>query len=393
MSKLGFVGIDTKDEKEKEQYFNNLDNFQIKKIDFLNYMKYKTDTKFFLWRMYVNHIHPQEKLLNKDLMFFTSEEISDFATGKFQNRESYRRSMLNFTSQYMQYGINVTKQIQVNSASFINIAKLTKNKPKVLKKIVWGLDEFYEKIWEISAIMTINDTIPLLLARYGVMGKDLDEMLNLKWGDVDLENNVISIIDHSTGELKKQYYTDNRFSDYMREYKEECEYNYNDDFVLMQKYAKDRADVYKATGLRNITYNIAKKMEENRISYKDLSQSRKIDYLLSIRSNRKLLMKDIEFVNKLISPNVTLSINFTLKTFWESLTGDKVHLIKGKNASNVEDLIDSNSKEYVEEICENIDFSFPKDIDLNIFKEESQSNNEENLDDKNKSEMVGVVEE
>lgn len=375
MSNLeNFVGLDTNDQKEKENYYNELDSFQLKKLDYIKEMYDNEKTALTVWRIYNNNIHEYEVSADKDAMKFDINDIENVLSSKFQYKESYRRTIISFIVNYMEWGV-ARGDLEVNIAKTIDVNKVTKNKLKIIKENIYGLDEFYSMLDEINIKLPKHYTIPLLLARYGVLGKNAEDICNLKWQDVDLENNEIKIIDYETGELKQVYYTDNRFSKYMSDYKydEDLNKTIETNYVVYKRkvFETITTDIrYTGSGLRNLTMVIAKTMENDRIAFKDLIQSRKLDYLLALRSTRKITNLDLYATTQLLAyKKETYTTTNLLKSFYESLTDEKIIMTRGVDISRIL-LEDDNAKEYVMELCDKINFSFPEEIDLKVFEKE-----------------------
>lgn len=361
MLKLDFVGIRYKTIEERESYVETLDTYQLAKLEFIDYMYTNENTMFSMWGIYNNYVHPQELILQKDAMFFDNTDIENIVYAKFNNRQITRNAIITFISKYQEWGIEVRGDIKQNATKLINRTEVIRNKSKILRNKLFSLEELYSLLRKIKKNNSIDNTIPLLLSRYGICGKECKNIISLTWGNINWDDKIIEIIDEKTGEIRS-YEVDDEFLRYMLLIRPE---NYENSQLVL---STNNDSSYTSAGILNKVSQMCLELEINRISFRDMIQSRKIDYLLTIRKYRKLSLYDVEKVYNKFSEGKGYSGMNALRLFYEDLTGDKILFKKEVSKYNESYiLIDDNSEKVVNDICKKLNYKLPNNLDVKEF--------------------------
>lgn len=367
-----FIGKDYETEKEKEIILSKYDKFQRAKIEYLNFMYDNELTLINMWSLYNSHIHDKEVLLGKDIVFFTNKEIKDLIYSKFNYGKKTKGSIMSMISNIKEWA-RERGDIIVNDVNGINRNDLTASKPVILNNYLMGMVEFYKFLdFAETKSCTINDLVPLLLARYSIAGVNLKHMINLKWKDIDYENKTVTIyLEKKDVIIPRKIFVDDLFLNTVDLIKEDI--TNEDDYVLSKNNGQ-----YSKSGLRTKTFVVAKNTEKPRISYNNLVKSRQLDYLLAIRRERCLSILDFKRVYNMcigvvIKTPTCYAPAYDLKTWWEELTGDKVlDTIFTKKNRNDSGLYEPNGRSLsvANSIMEKLNYTIPDDIRMDILLSE-----------------------
>jgi integrase len=344
-----FIGEDYKTIKEKNDILATYDDLQRAKLEFLNDMYDNENTLKNLWSIYSNHIHFFEEEAGKDAMFFNEVEVDEILANRFRYAQTTKTNIISFINIYKRWGVD-RGDISGNSVEAIDRQSAVKDLSKVLINKVWGLGEFYNLMIEMETKSTIDNAIPLLLARYGIVGKELIEMRSLKWEDVDYDKKRVTI--HQKNKAPKYLDVDDRFLEWIDKYKNNESYGDVTDFgYVLKKNNKARDDSNKENPatIHSKVYRACKDIGIPRIAFGDLLKSRYIDLLLDIRATRKLTTDDFIWVIANFKTDASGSSTQVLKNYYESLTKDKV-IGKDKGGGLSTSLHEDNSKEMAEKI-------------------------------------------
>lgn len=325
------------------------------KIKFLNELYEIEGTVKNMWSIYINHIAKHEIELEKDIMFFNNLEVDEVIANRFMYTPATKSGILNFISKYKDWGVS-KKLILNNAVKAIDRKSATKSMSKVLMNKVWGLGEFYNLMIEIEKKSTLGNAIPLLLARYGIIGKELMEMRQLKWEDINFEKKEVTI--HESGKSPRIIEVDDRFVEWIEKYKDEVD-DSEDDFGYVLKKSKRSNDGDLIIGRHTIDSKIYRACKdaviEPRISITDLLKSRYMDYLLEIRKERRLSVDDFQWVQLNFKGSVSSQITYSMMEFYESLTKDKI-VIRNNSRRLMGTLKDPASEQVVKDIIEEIGY-------------------------------------
>jgi len=357
-------------EKEKQRILGEYDQFQIDKIVWLNNTYEDEITKKPLWSVYNNNIHDYEVAKNKDLKDFKSNEVVSMLNSFIYAMESTMGTIKLFVNKYFEYYIE-KGDISVNPLSGVESMKTLKSSKKLLQTKLYNMDEFYSLMREMKECVGSENIKPLLLARYGVLGREVIYMRRLRYKDIDVVNKFISVYNENE-EFITLMPIDDRFIEFLLEVDSIVEEEsikqlfQSDAYVIntreIANYNTVNSRVFTAFKLLN-----KKRKEEvidaekiDRISFNDLLFTREFELLLQIRKERKISSYDIEAIIKIFNES---KINATsvamMRKRYESLTGDNVikrqtGSFKAKTAEFK--VIDPNSYQTVKDICASIGF-------------------------------------
>ena len=347
-----------------------MDNFLKNKEIFLEEVYPNLETRRSMISNYSSNILYLEKLLNKDLMNFTAEEVESLLLNANGISKGYKSSLYSFINSYCEWCID-NGYININPLSSISASEVIEVNIKQLMKGYLGLNQFYNALRLLESKSTIlsSTMLALLLARNGVLGKKMNDLINLEEEDIDLKNGFVNI-----------YCKTNNHEDYGLQLTSlplipEFEDWYNK-LIAIKSYEslgtrKNNLITYinspyilKRTNYTNTADDI--RVSPNtilnqinmsclsagipRISLSKLQQSRRLDFLLDIRSKRKLNEQDFKDIIKLINYNCKshqVLVNF--KNFWFGIGGDD---ILGGNKIEY----DNGGEKYVEDLKNKIGF-------------------------------------
>lgn len=353
-----FVGKEYDTLQQKDDIFNRYDKRQQDKLIFLNDLYNNVNTFKSMWSIYNNHIHNYEEELGKDAMFFSNLEVDDLLVRKFQYSKANRQHIYNFIKIYKDWGLS-KGYIQKNTLETLKMEEVTKSSKKVVVNKLWGLGDFYNLLISIEQKYNLASCIPLLLARYGLFGKELIELRQLRWEDVDYEKKQVRIV--SKFSSNRVIDVDDRFIQWIDKYKnanneDEKDYGY----VLKKPARNKKGDEEDSLMISRHTIdtrirNACLEVKVDRIALGDLVKARYMDYLLYIRKERKISYDDIDWIQLNFREEVSRTISVDMIKLYEIITGDTI-VLKNTVGKLKESLKDPLAKERVEKIIKNIGF-------------------------------------
>lgn len=370
-----FIGADYENLQQKDKILNTYDKFQKNKLEYINEMYNEKSTQTSNWILYERNIHFDEVNKNKDLLHYTPEEIENLVASKVAYSEQTKNNLLVFIYKYMEWNIS-RGEIVINPCNSINRAELKKGSLKVIRKKLLALNEFWGLIEQMDKITDMSNYMPLILARYGITGKELNSMIYLKWEDIVPYNGEYKVIIYDENRnILAELPVDDKFINIIKRFKK------HDYIVYSKKDSSDRKGlnlidygyVLKKTSSSDgetETYNTifgkvtrcCSALGVKRISFNDMVKSRKMDVLLAIRLERKINGYDITNINNMYSlDNNSVNGDTKLKKLYEDLTKDKVLRKNDKN----KDMADLEAKSKVQEFCEKLNIDISYIIELN----------------------------
>lgn len=362
-------------EAKKQEILQSYDQFQLDKIAWLNNTYDDESTKKPFWSVYNNNIHDYEVAKNKDLKDFTRDEAISMMKSFIYAMPATIGTIKAFVNRYFDYWAE-KGEITINPLLGEESLKGFKASKKLLETKLYDMNDFYELLYKMkeTEAITLANLKPLLLARYGIVGKEAIYMRQLKYSDIDIVNKFVNIYDES-GEFISLLPIDNRFIDFLAELdgvvEEESKQSlYNSDAYVLEarqilNYNTVNSRVYTAFKLLNKwgKENVENWEDVGRISFNKLVFTRQIELLLQIRKSRRLTSVDMESIMILMNDATTsLSVIYQLQNKYVGLTKDEViekRLGRKKESRKILELsmIDPVAEETVKNICESIGIS------------------------------------
>ena len=260
--------------------------------------------------LYKNVILEDELNRGKDLMYFTIQELEEGLLSMVNNKQSSKGSIASIVTKYLDYCVN-KGYILTNNMKSLSINDLKKENKRFILNDVVNLNKFYKWLTELEIKHDLYITLPLLFARYGIVGEELSDMINVKYEDIDRNNFTINI----NGVL---FPIDKQFINWI----DKATQGRKKEGVILFNY-KGQPITSKNT-IYNMFYKAFQLLNRKRISAKELRNNRKMDLLFNIRSCREVTIQDIENVEHIIgynnNNNIRSNIIRTKKTY-ELLSG------------------------------------------------------------------------
>ena len=285
-------------------------DFLKNKVSFLNDTYSNENTRKAYASLYKNIILEEEIHKGKDLMYFTSEELKEVMLSLVNNKQSSKGSIASIVTKYLDYCIN-KGYILTNNMKTLSVNELKKENKRFILNDVVNLNKFYKWLTELEIKHDLYITLPLLFARYGIVGEELSDMINVKYEDIDRNNFTINI----NGVL---FPIDKQFINWINK----ATQGRKKEGLILFNY-KGQPITSKNT-IYNMFYKAFQLLNRKRISAKELRNNRKMDLLFNIRSCREVTIQDIENVEHIIgynnNNNIRSNIIRTKKTY-ELLSG------------------------------------------------------------------------
>lgn len=313
---MEFIGTNYNSEEEKNKILETYDEFTMNKLAFLNDTYVNSNTQLAYMIYYRNFFHDEEVLKGKDLMYFTTQEIKELMMSLITVKSASKGSFMSFANAYLNYCVE-RGYININNASAINTKEIKKLNSKVVNMELINLNNFYKLVEEVYAKQNYNRIIlPILFARYGILGEECKDIMKLSFENVDKNNKLVKIIKNNREILLP---IDNDFINWIDKL---CDH---DTGVILRN---NRNEVITSRHtIYNMFYRFFSVLERPRISAKVLRENRKLDLLGEIRAEREVTIKDIEMVESLISydnDNNSRTGILKLRDLYEVVFGENV---------------------------------------------------------------------
>lgn len=301
----------------------------------------KLDSRNIQINLYKTHINPVETTMKKPIWGFTINELKEYFKNIDSNSSNLKRSVYSFIKNYTDWIICNKGLSDVNNIKLINIEELISVDSKKLINDLYGLKNFYDEISILEKQTGIQNIILFVMARYGIMGADLEDALSLRISDI--ENDKVNIYRNNV--LKTTVPIDEDFK------------------FWCSKANAVKSNAKTDTIVKSINNNCSGEVSERAIytrinqskanfRLKDLYRSRVFDLVLEKRRIRKIKTTDIQNVLLMLDPSSSKGKYHSFKIWYENLTGDKVYSANTKDRS----LKDKNAENFVNELRERLNY-------------------------------------
>ena len=313
---------------------------------------------------YLNNLLPIEKILNKDLMYFNTEEIENLLINMVGVSGGYKQSLFSFMNSYCEYCVD-KGFININPCAVIKPSEIIYSSVQQLMKGLMGIEQFNNTLRILESRTTIlsSTMLALLLARGGVLGNKSKDLINIEEEDIDLKDEYINIYEKTNnhedyGILLTSIPFYPHFKTWYQKLIEVKSYesmgtrrNSIIEYIPSPYVLKRTNYTNTSEDIRVNQNTILNQINQScisagiaRISLSKLQQSRRLDFLLDIRSKRKLNEQDFKDIIKLINYNCkSYQVLVNFKNFWYGIGGDDI-----LSDNRIE--VDNNGKEFVKNL-------------------------------------------
>lgn len=337
--------------------------FEVAANNFINAWYKSDETKKTIWSLYKNKILYIEKLKDKYLYEMnTPEEIKDIVSSMPTTSQLNKRKLFDFINSYLTYCETITFQINFNSCNSLDPDEVCKVSEKALINKLVSRDKLWSIVEEAKESIESNCIVGTILARYGIYGKEGNEILNLRWQDINRDDKTVTITDEEGNEVRKAYIDDDRFYDFMQFAKDQVYVNFTrnteliqiEDFVVKEGNMRIKDVQRNQMNLLNKQTKMFRALNIKSISFKTMLDSYYIERLLEIRKDRKLITEDILNILRESNPGIGQGSFLGIKKLWEGCTSDEI-VMRVSNSLNYS-TDDPDSEETYNKIKEHINF-------------------------------------
>lgn len=324
--------------------------YEINKNTFVNEVYKNKGTIEKSYNYFKNHTVVVEKIKNKDLMYFTVSELINLMHSLTTTNINTKKRIYDLIKTYLDWAVykNYIPINNLNGLSKEELCKVNKKMASYKYTDIKVLDKLCDDAIRSGGVSVI-DIMPLIISRYGILGKQMSKLLNLKWDDINREDMAVKILDNERVSL---YPIDDIFLKWIDRAKDCTKYDnieYIDEGKVIKRLKK--FDELNITIINNRLTRTFQTTYIPRSSLKSLEFSRKLDLLLEIRKERVLNSADFRELTINFDSNVSPASTNVLIKEYESLTDDKVQPLRSKEKVKY---TDNNPKKTVEKIKANL---------------------------------------
>lgn len=353
MDKIFCLGelYDKEDKGLIDYKLNNATEYEQMKNTYINEIYKNNNSKITVYNLYRKNILNWEKILNKDLIYFTVQELDSLISSLPSSSIHIKSGVYSLISQYLDWAIS-KKFISMNNIKSLPRETYCEISQKLASSKLISYKQFWDMIQLMEVHTDIQNIIPIVMAYYCIAGNDMEYMRNLKLEDLDKENEVAYMT--SDGEIKAVIPIDDKFFEYCEKACEETDIGseYVSTSTIIKPTINGRNDNVPENTLYARIYEAFDSSGIKRMRLNDLAKSRKIGLLLDIRKRRKLNTLDFQGICNIMKPGCSRGIYDSLKRYYELSTGDVVM----KANSKEDELVDIHLQENYEKILKNLDW-------------------------------------
>ena len=352
MDKIFCLGelYDKEDKGLIDYKLNNATEYEQMKNTYINEIYKNNNSKITVYNLYRKNILNWEKILNKDLIYFTVQELDSLISSLPSSSIHIKSGVYSFISQYLDWAIS-KKFISMNNIKALD----RKLYCEISQKLASSRLISEERLWELIKLSEtksdIQNAVPIILAYFGCnCGNNLEGMRNLKMSDIDFENKVVYM--RLEGSLISVIPVNEDFLDFIEKAHTDASMGqeYVDDDLIIKRTKNTRGDIISENSIYQRCYEFYNSLGIKKISLNDLLKSRKIALLLCIRERHYLTSLDFQGICSIFKPNCSRGIYDSLQKYYEQATGDIVK----RAVSKEEELIDLNCKENYQKILDRL---------------------------------------
>lgn len=329
---------------------NNATEYEQMKNTYINEIYKNNNSKITVYNLYRKNILNWEKILNKDLIYFTVQELDSLISSLPSSSIHIKSGVYSLISQYLDWAIS-KKFISMNNIKALD----RKLYCEISQKLASSRLISEERLWELIKLSEtksdIQNAVPIILAYFGCnCGNNLEGMRNLKMSDIDFENEVVYM--RLEGSLISVIPVNKDFLDFIKKTHTDASMGqeYIDDDLIIKRTKNSRGGVISENSVYQRCYEFYNSLGIKKISLNDLLKSRKIALLLCIRERHYLTSLDFQGICSIFKPNCSRGIYDSLQKYYEQATGDVVK----KANSKEEELMDINLEENYRKILDNL---------------------------------------
>ena len=348
--KLSGELYDKEDKGLIDYKLNNATEYEQMKNTYINEIYKNNNSKITVYNLYRKNILNWEKILNKDLIYFTVQELDSLISSLPSSSIHIKSGVYSFISQYLDWAIS-KRIISMNNIKALD----RKLYCEISQKLASSRLISEERLWELIKLSEtksdIQNAVPIILAYFGCnCGNNLEGMRNLKMSDIDFENEVVYM--RLEGSLISVIPVNKDFLDFIKKTHTDASIGkeYVDDDLIIKRTKNTRGDIVSENGVYQRCYEFYNSLGIKKISLNDLLKSRKISLLLCIRERHYLTSLDFQGICSIFKPNCSRGIYDSLQKYYEQATGDVVK----RAFSKEEELIDLNCKENYQKILDRL---------------------------------------
>ena len=352
MDKIFCLGelYDKEDKGLIDYKLNNATEYEQMKNTYINEIYKNNNSKITVYNLYRKNILNWEKILNKDLIYFTVQELDSLISSLPSSSIHIKSGVYSFVSQYLDWAIS-KKFISMNNIKALPRDTYTEISQKLASSRLISEERLWELIKLSETKSDIQNAVPIVLAYFGCnCGNNLEGMRNLKMSDIDFENEVVYM--RLEGSLISVIPVNKDFLDFIKKTHTDASIGeeYVDDDLIIKRTKNTRGDIVSENGVYQRCYEFYNSLGIKKISLNDLLKSRKIALLLGIRERHYLTSLDFQGICSIFKPNCSRGIYDSLQKYYEQATGDIVK----RAFSKEEELIDLNCKENFQKILDRL---------------------------------------